>query len=205
MVVSLLLRAVLALLLHVGSCFRGRAKLAATGTVSCRALTGSINRGDFPILSTEAYPGKPLVYLDSAASSQKPVCVLEAMDSYYKTSNANVHRGAHSLAIKATEKYERARDQVKSFVNARQREEIVFTRGATEAINIVAMSYGQQLTAGDEIILSTMEHHSNLVPRQLLAQRSGVVLRFARVDPQSMLLDMSHFRSLLNDKTKVRD
>ena len=115
--------------------------------------------------------------VDSAASSQKPRFVLDAMDSYYKTSHANVHRGAHALAVKATEKYEDAREQVRQFVNAGGREEIIFTRGATDAINLVAMSWAQRLQPGDEIILSEMEHHSNLVPWQMAAQRTGAVLK----------------------------
>lgn len=140
-------------------------------------ITQAIGRDDFPILETEAYPGKKLVFLDSAASSQKPRFVLDAMDSYYKTSHANVHRGAHALAVKATEKYEDAREQVRQFVNAGGREEIIFTRGATDAINLVALSWTQRLQPGDEIVLSEMEHHSNLVPWQMAAQRTGAVLK----------------------------
>lgn len=162
----------------------------------------AINRDDFPILQTDAYPDKPLVYLDSAASSQKPHYVLDMMDQYYKTSHANVHRGAHSLAIKATEKYEWARTQVQKFINAKYREEIVFTRGATEAINIVAMSYGQRLLPGDEIILSVIEHHSNLVPWQLLAQKTGAVLKFIEMK-EDMTLNMNSFHELLSSKTKI--
>lgn len=162
----------------------------------------AINRDDFPILQTDAYPGKPLVYLDSAASSQKPNYVLDMMDQYYKTSHANVHRGAHSLAIKATEKYEWARSQVQKFINAKYREEIVFTRGATEAINLVAMSYGQRLLPGDEIILSVIEHHSNLVPWQLLAQKTGAILKFVEMK-DDMTLNMASFNQLLSSKTKI--
>lgn len=169
---------------------------------SLHQLPLAINRKDFPVLYTEAHPGKPLVYLDSAASSQKPLHVLNAMDEYYKTSHANVHRGAHSLAVKATEKYEWAREQVKTFINARHREEIIFTRGATEAINLVALSWGQRLQAGDEIILSVMEHHSNLVPWQMLAQRTGAVLKFVQLTP-TMEYDLDHFRSLLSPKIKL--
>lgn len=162
----------------------------------------AINRGDFPILETDAYPGKPLIYLDSGASSQKPIQVLEAMDEYYRTSHANVHRGAHSLSIRATEAYEKARDQVKTFINAERREEIVFTQGATDAINIVAFGWGQKLVPGDEIILSVMEHHSNLVPWQLLAERTGAVLKFARLTEDEML-DTDHLISLMNPRTKI--
>jgi len=178
------------------------ASILSSSTPISTPFPPAINRKDFPILYTEAYPGKPLVYLDSAASSQKPLHVLTAMDEYYKTSHANVHRGAHSLAVKATEKYEWAREQVKTFINARHREEIIFTRGATEAINLVALSWGQRLQAGDEIILSVMEHHSNLVPWQMLAQRTGAVLKFVQLTP-TMEYDLDHFRSLLSPRTKL--
>jgi cysteine desulfurase/selenocysteine lyase len=124
------------------------------------------------------------------------------MDNYYKTSHANVHRGAHALAMKATSLYEEARDSVQLFINAKRREEIVFTRGATEAINVVAMSWGQKLKAGDEIILSVMEHHSNLVPWQLLAQRTGAILNFVRMN-ETMEFDLNHYKSLLSTKTKM--
>lgn len=162
----------------------------------------AINRQDFPILDTEAYPGKPLIYLDSGASSQKPVQVLDAMDEYYRTSHANVHRGAHSLSIRATEAYENARDKVKTFINAEKRDEIVFTQGATDALNIVAFGWGQKLQPGDEIILSVMEHHSNLVPWQLLAKRTGAKLKFARLTEDEDL-DVDHLLSLMNPRTKI--
>lgn len=162
----------------------------------------SINREDFPILYTEPYPGKKLVYLDSGASSQKPRQVLEKMDDYYRTSHSNVHRGAHALAIKATTLYEWARDQVRAFVNARHREEIVFTRGASEAINIVALSFSTTLKPGDEIILTVMEHHSNLVPWQMAAQRTGAVLKFVNLT-ETMEFDFDHYRSLLGPRTKM--
>jgi len=158
--------------------------------------SGSINRDDFPILSIDAYPNKPLVYLDSAASSQKPRYVIDAMSEYYETSHANVHRGAHSLAIKATTKYEWAREQVQALIGARHREEIIFTRGATEAINLVALSWGQRLGKGDEIVLTEMEHHSNLVPWQMLAQRTGAVLKFVRMN-STMQFDVQQYQELL--------
>lgn len=162
-----------------------------------------ISRDDFPILSVNAYPDKPLVYLDSAASSQKPNYVIDTMNDYYKLSHSNVHRGAHALAIKATDKYEKARDLVKSFINANRREEIIFTRGATEAINLVAQSYGNEfIKSGDEIILSVMEHHSNLVPWQMLAKRTGAVLKFVKLS-DDMDFDFDHFQSLLSEKTKL--
>lgn len=162
----------------------------------------AINREDFSILQQDPYPGKKLIYLDSAASSQKPSVVLQAMDDYYKTTHSNVHRGAHALANRATEKYEWGRDKVKEFINAKQREEIIFTRGATDAINLVAQSWTQRLKPGDEIILSVMEHHSNLVPWQMVAQRTGAVLRFVQLT-EFEALDMNHFHSLLNSKTKL--
>ena len=165
-------------------------------------IANAIAREDFPILTTEAYPGKMLVFLDSAASSQKPVHVLDAMDNYYKTSHANVHRGAHALAVKATEKYEAARESVRKFINAGGREEVIFTRGATDAINLVAQSWTQRLQPGDEIILTVMEHHSNLVPWQMAAQRTGAVLKFVQMTP-TMEFDLEHYYSLLSDRTKL--
>lgn len=162
----------------------------------------AINREDFPILNSEVYPSKKLIYLDSAASSQKPVQVLQAMDQYYRTSHSNVHRGAHALAAKATEQFENARYTVQNFVNAKQREEIIFTRGATEAINIVSLSWSNRLQPGDEIILSVMEHHSNLVPWQLAAERTGAVLKFVHLT-KDMTFDMDEYKSLLSSKTKM--
>lgn len=145
----------------------------------------AIKREDFPILTIEAHPAKPLIYLDSAASSHKPRYVLDKMDEYYRTSHSNVHRGAHALANKATTMYEAARQAVGKFVNARGREEIVFTRGATDAVNIVAQGYSlpgpHQLQPGDEILLSVMEHHSNLVPWQMTASKTGAVLKFVQL------------------------
>eukprot|EP01039_Chlorochromonas_danica_P008049 gene8050-8879_t len=166
------------------------------------AMKQGINRDDFPILSTTPQMGKPLIYLDSGASSQKPVYVLDKMDEYYRTSHANVHRGAHVLAMRATDEYEGARRSVQKFINAQHREEIIFTRGATESINLVALSWGSFLQPGDEIVLSVMEHHSNLVPWQMVAKRTGAVLRFIQLDEQQGL-DMQHFRSLLSPKTKL--
>lgn len=167
------------------------------------ARMASINRGDFPILSISPYPNKPLIYLDSAASSQRPNFVIDAMSEYYKTSHANVHRGAHALAVKATTAYEDARVTVQNFIGAQHREEIIFTRGATEAINLVALSFGQRLQPGDEIILSVMEHHSNLVPWQMLSQRTGCVLKFVSMNPVTQMFDLEHYKSLLTDKTKL--
>ncbi len=166
------------------------------------SYTDAINREDFQILDIEAYPGRRLIYLDSAASSQKPLGVLHAMDEYYRTSHSNVHRGAHSLAMKATTLYEDARTSVQKLINANSREEIIFTRGATEAINIVALSWTQRLLPGDEIIVSVMEHHSNLVPWQLAAQRTGAILRFVNLT-STHEFDIDHYRSILSRRTKL--
>jgi cysteine desulfurase / selenocysteine lyase len=159
-------------------------------------------RLDFPILYQEVN-GKPLVYLDNAATSQKPLPVLEALQNYYRRDNANVHRGVHTLSSRATDAYEGARDKIAAFVNAASRQEIVYTRNATEAINLVAYAWGQStLQPGDEIILSVMEHHSNLIPWQMVAQRTGAVLKFVELT-ETQEFDLDHFRSLLSDKTKL--
>ena len=134
-------------------------------------------REDFPILSREVY-GKPLVYLDNAATTQKPLCVLDAMREEYLNVNANVHRGVHYLSQQATDLHEAARETVRAFINAKKTEEIVFTRGTTEAINLVASSFCEsQMQAGDEVVVTDMEHHSNIVPWQLQAQKRGIVLK----------------------------
>ena len=129
---------------------------------------------DFPILARMLY-GKPLVYLDNAATTQKPQAVIDCEAGYYAGYNANIHRGVHFLSQKATDAFEAARDKVRGFVNARQREEIIFTRGATEAINLVAASFGQRLRPGNEILITALEHHSNIVPWQLLCERLGLL------------------------------
>ncbi len=159
-------------------------------------------RHDFPILNQEVY-GKPLVYLDNAATSQKPIAVLKALQDYYEQDNSNVHRGAHALSARATEAYEGARDKLAAFVNARSRNEIVYTRNASEAVNLVAYAWGMNtLKPGDEIILTVMEHHSNLVPWQLVAQRTGAVLKHVQLNANQEF-DFEHYRSLLSDKTKL--
>ena len=159
-------------------------------------------RADFPILRQEIH-GKPLVYLDNAATSQKPIAVLEALRSYYENDNANVHRGVHTLSSRATDAYEGARDKVAAFVNAASRQEIVYTRNASEAINLVAYAWGNaNISRGDEIILTVMEHHSNLIPWQLLAQRTGAVLKFVELT-ETQEFDLEHYKSLLSDKTKL--
>lgn len=159
-------------------------------------------RSDFPILHQQIN-GSPLVYLDNAATSQKPLAVLKALQNYYERDNANVHRGVHTLSARATNGYEAARDKVAAFVNAASRQEIVFTRNASEAINLVAYTWGvQNLQPGDEIILSVMEHHSNLIPWQLLAQRTGAVLKFVELT-ETQEFDLTQFKSLLSNKTRL--
>ncbi len=159
-------------------------------------------RLDFPILY-QSVNDSPLVYLDNAATSQKPLEVLEALQHYYRCDNANVHRGVHTLSARATEAYEGARDKIAAFVNATSRQEIVFTRNATEAINLVAYAWGQtQLQPGDEIILTVMEHHSNLIPWQMVAQRTGAVLKFVELTA-TQEFDLEQFQSLLSEKTKL--
>ena len=159
-------------------------------------------RPDFPILDQRVHD-QPLVYLDNAATSQKPRQVIDALRHYYEWDNANVHRGVHTLSMRATDAYEAAREKVAKFVNARSFQEIVFTRNASEAINLVAYSWGMsQLQPGDEIILSVAEHHSNLVPWQLVAQRTGAVLKFVGLDATESL-DLEQLRSLMSDRTKL--
>ena len=159
-------------------------------------------RADFPILSTEVH-GRPLVYLDNAASAQKPRQVIERVAEVYETGYANVHRGLHYLSEKATADYEGARETIRAYINARSTNEIVYTRGATEAINLVAATWGRRnLRPGDEIIVTYMEHHSNIVPWQMLAERQGILLQFVQLDAEQRL-DMEHFKSLLSPRTKV--
>jgi len=169
----------LALLLQLSAA----AVLLAPRGVNPSALLGQGVRPDFPLLDQDVWEGKRLVYLDSAATSQKPNLVLDAMARHQSRDNANVHRGAHALSVRSTDAYEAARDKVAAFVGASSRDEIVFTRGATEAINLVAQTWGRaNLRAGDEIVLTVMEHHSNIVPWQLLAAERGVVLKYARLN-----------------------
>src|SRR5437773_2736897 len=157
----------------------------AKGKLSTRSVMDI--RNDFPILSRQVH-GKPLVFLDSAASSQKPTAVIEAMNIYYQTYHANVHRGVYTISEQATEAMEKARVKVARFINARQSKQIIFTRNTTEGINLVAYSWGNtNIKAGDLIILTEMEHHSNLIPWQLLAQRTGARLEFIPVDDQGLL------------------
>ena len=158
-------------------------------------------RRDFPILHQEIN-GYPLAYLDSAASTQRPTQVIDAISHYYTHDHANVHRGVHTLSHRATDIYEGARESVREFINARSTREIVFTRGTTEAINLVASSLGQRFSAGDEILVSEMEHHSNIVPWQMLCERSGTVLRVVPINDQGELL-LDEFERLLSGRTRL--
>jgi cysteine desulfurase/selenocysteine lyase len=158
-------------------------------------------REEFPILARQVH-GKPLVYLDSAASCQKPWAVIEAMSRVMESSYSNVHRGLHSLANETTEAYEAARRSVAKLIHAGSVDEIVFTKGATDAINLVAASFGQRLVEGDEIILSVMEHHANIVPWHFLRQAKGVVLKFVPVSDDGEL-DMDAYRALFSPRTRI--
>ena len=159
-------------------------------------------RRDFPILSCQVN-GKPLVYLDNAATAQKPAAVISAMDKYYREENANIHRGVHYLSELATAHYEAARETVRKFLGATSVEEIIFTRGTTESINLVAQSYGRsRISPGDEILVSEMEHHSNIVPWQLLAEATGAIVRAIPIDDAGNL-DLPAFRNLLGSRTRI--
>lgn len=159
-------------------------------------------RKDFPILTQQIY-GKPLVYFDNAATTQKPVCVIEKIKNAYYEQNANIHRGVHFLSERATEAHECARKKVQQFINARSSNEIIFTRGTTEAINLVAFSFGETFCKeGDEIIVTEMEHHSNIVPWQMMCERKKVHLKVAHFDENGML-DLDELRKLTNEKTKL--
>ena len=159
-------------------------------------------RQQFPILNREV-KGKPLVYFDNAATSQKPQAVIDALVNYYTNYNANIHRGIHTLAEEATLAFEATRDAVQQFIHAASREEIIFTRGTTEGINLVAYSWGRQhIKAGDEIIISTMEHHSNIVPWQIVCEEMGAVLKVIPINDQGELL-INEYKKLLSAKTKL--
>ncbi len=171
--------------------------------MSARPLPiGDEVRNDFPILSRTVYY-RPLVYLDNAATTQKPLCVLDAMRDEYLNVNANVHRGVHYLSQKATDLHEAARERVRSFINARSTNEIVFTRGTTESINLVVSSFCDEfMTEGDEVILSVMEHHSNIVPWQLQAARKGIAIRVIPMNDRGELL-VDEFEHLFTDRTRI--
>ena len=159
-------------------------------------------RDDFPILSRKVH-GKPLVYLDNAATSQKPRAVIQALTEYYETYNSNVHRGVHTLSMEATDRYEEAREKVARFINAETPESIIWTRNATESINLVAHSWAESnISEGDEIVVTRLEHHSNLVPWQRIAARNGAVLRFLELTEDGAV-DMAGAASVINAKTKL--
>ncbi|KRH79439.1 cysteine desulfurase [Ferrovum sp. JA12] len=159
-------------------------------------------RQQFPILKSTVR-GKPLVYLDNAATTQKPQSVIDVETHYYDTLNANVHRGVHKLSQDATDAFEKARDIVQGFIGAQHREEVIFTRGATEAINLVASSWGRaNLKPGDEILLSQMEHHANIVPWQMIAEQTGAFIKVIPID-ETGTLDLTQFEALLSPKTKM--
>jgi len=160
-------------------------------------------RQDFPILQREVHPGVPLVYLDSTATAQKPESVLRAMDDFYRSSNANIHRGVHSLAEEATVLYEKARDEISKFINSSSPRQVIFTRNTTESINLVAYSWARMnLKAGDLVILTEMEHHSNLVPWHILASEKNIQLEFIPVTADG-LLDLEEYSRLLNRNPKL--
>ena len=160
-------------------------------------------RQDFPILQRQIHDGKQLVYLDSAASSQKPLAVIEAMNAFYRTNNANIHRGVHRLAEESTDLYESARGKIAKFINAAKPRQIIYTRNTTESINLVAHSWGRKfLKAGDLVLLTQMEHHSNIVPWHMLATQLGILLEFIKITPDGQL-DLEHYRQLLQRQPKL--
>jgi cysteine desulfurase/selenocysteine lyase len=159
-------------------------------------------RRDFPILHQQVH-GKPLVYLDNAATTQKPLAVIEAISDYYRHDNSNIHRGVHTLSERATEAYEKVRAAAQKFLNAASTKEIIFVRGTTEAINLVAQTYGRKnINSGDEVLITALEHHSNIVPWQLLCDEKGARLRVAPINDSGELL-LDEFEKLLNPKTKI--
>jgi len=171
-------------------------------TVLPKTLDVAAIRQEFPVLNREV-KGRKLIYLDNAATSQKPQVVIDALIQYYSNFNANIHRGIHTLAEEATAAFEETRDTVKSFINARFREEIIFTRGTTESINLVAYSWGRKnIKAGDEIIISNMEHHSNIVPWQILCEEKNAILKIIPVNERGELLQ-DEYEKLLNPKTRL--
>jgi cysteine desulfurase / selenocysteine lyase len=159
-------------------------------------------RGDFPILAQQVH-GKPLIYLDNAATSQKPECVIETLTRFYQMDNANIHRGVHQLSERSTQSYEAARGKVQRFLNAAHTREIIFVRGATEGINLVAQTYGRtHVSAGDEIVISAVEHHSNIVPWQMLCEEKGAVLRVIPINDRGEM-EFDQFQKLLNHRTRL--
>lgn len=160
-------------------------------------------RADFPVLDQEVRPGVPLVYLDSAATSQKPLPVIAAMDEYYRRYNANVHRGIHMLSERATDAYEDARRRIAAFINAASAREVIFTRNTTESINLIAQAWARaSLKPGDVVLSTTMEHHSNIVPWQLLAEQTGIELRWVPLTPEGFL-DLDAYHHLLDERVRL--
>jgi cysteine desulfurase/selenocysteine lyase len=179
-----------------------RTAQAATVPTAGSTLDVEAVRRDFPVLAREVN-GRPLCYLDNAASSQRPRAVIDAISRYYETSHANVHRGVHTLSQEATDLFEGAREKLRRFVNARSTREIVFVRGTTEAINLVAQSYGRpRLGPGDEILVSRLEHHANIVPWQMLCEQTGAVLRVIPITPSGEV-DFDAFLGLLGERTRL--
>jgi cysteine desulfurase/selenocysteine lyase len=159
-------------------------------------------RSQFPVLHQEVN-GKPLVYFDNAATTQKPLSVMQAINGYYELDNSNIHRGAHTLADRATRYFENTRTAVKNFINAKEDAEIIFTKGTTESINLVAATFGRmEIGKGDEIIISTMEHHSNIVPWQMLSKEKGAILKIIPIS-ETGEIDIENFKKLLTEKTKL--
>jgi cysteine desulfurase / selenocysteine lyase len=176
--------------------------LASEEPTKLLSFDPNIIKEDFPILKQLVY-GRPLVYLDNAATSQKPSAVIDAMTRYYSTDNSNIHRGVHLLSERATQAYEEARLKVQRFINAADSKEIIFTRGTTEAINLVAGSYGRaNVNAGDEVLITAMEHHSNIVPWQILCEEKGARLRVVPINDDGELI-LEEFEKLLNERTKL--
>src|SRR5262245_11268056 len=185
-----------------GGLMKGLRKISASPNERDSSFDVEKVRKDFPVLH-QRVNGKPLVYLDNAATSQKPEAVIKRLEKYYREENANIHRGVHMLSEKATDEYEKARHKIQHFLNAREAREILFVRGTTEAINLVAQTFGRQnIRAGDEILISTLEHHSNIVPWQMLCQQNGAKLRVIPINDAGELL-MDEFEKLLNEKTKL--
>ena len=176
------------------------------GNAGRNATSGAFDvtriRRDFPILRQSIH-GRPLVYLDNAASAQKPQVVIDAVSHFYENDNANIHRGVHSLSVRATDAYERARAKSRDLLGAAHLEEVIFVRGASEAVNLVAQTYGRQnISEGDEIVISEMEHHSNIVPWQILCQQTGATLRVVPISDEGELL-IDEYKKLLGQKTKI--
>ncbi|MCY3734383.1 MAG: aminotransferase class V-fold PLP-dependent enzyme, partial [Chloroflexi bacterium] len=172
-----------------------------TATTQETPLDTAAIRAQFPILSREVH-GRPLVYLDNAATTQKPQSVIDALANYYSTMNANIHRGLHTLAEEATAAYEGVRRQVADFIGASSHREVVFTRNTTESLNLLAYTLGARLRPGDEIVLTSAEHHSNLVPWQLVTQRTGAVLRFIELNDDQQV-DVDTARAAINANTRI--